>query len=176
MALKVLFIRHASAEPADEDASDAERPLSETGFGEARRTAEAILAMDLRIKAICTSPLLRARQTAEVVAEVHGVEELTVEEALLPDGAPAEFAGQMLAQLTDGPQVIAAVGHGPSIDECLAYLVAGVQDVGTSLSKAGVGCVQLADKKKGLKTKIRWLLHREQLAAISRLPGSIDDE
>jgi phosphohistidine phosphatase SixA len=132
--------------------------------------------MDLTIGAIYTSPLLRARQTADVLAEVHGVRSVIDDDALLPAGAPAEFAGQMLGQLADGPDVIAAVGHGPSIDECLAYLVAGAQDVGTSLSKAGVGCVQLADKKTGLKTKIRWLLHREQLAAMSRLTGFIDDE
>ncbi len=176
MALKVLFIRHASAEPADENTPDELRPLNDAGRAEARRSAEAIRAMDLTIGAIYTSPLLRARQTAEIVAEVHGAQAPREDPSLLPDGAPAEFAGRMLGELDAGPDVIAAVGHGPSIDRCMAYLVAGAEDIGTSLSKAGVGCVQLADKRKGLKTKLRWLLHREQLAAMSRLTGSIDDE
>ncbi len=176
MALKVLFIRHASADSADENTPDEQRSLNDAGFIEARRTAEAIRAMDLTIETIYTSPLLRARQTANVLAEVHEVERVLDDPSLLPDGAPGEFAGRMLERLAEGPGVIAAVGHGPSIDQCLAYLVAGAEDIGTSLSKAGVGCVQLADKKSGLKTKLRWLMHREQLAAMSQLGGSIEDD
>lgn len=45
-------------------------PLSEAGRGQARRVAQEWLANDVRFDHIVSSPLLRARQTAEIVAEI----------------------------------------------------------------------------------------------------------
>ncbi|MFP4052798.1 MAG: phosphohistidine phosphatase SixA [Phycisphaerae bacterium] len=171
--MDVLFIRHASAEP-EGDAGDEARALTEEGFAEAGRTARAIEEMGLDIQHLLTSPLKRARQTAEVVAEAHGAGTPVENEALRPNGSPEALAAQLLTLLDEGLQVVAAVGHSPGIDECLAFLVSGSLDVGTSLSKAGVGCVRVADKRRGLKTRLRWLMHREQLATLATLAQTVD--
>lgn len=64
-------MRHASAEEAA--GSDAKRRLSEQGKREAREAAEALLEREVRPAVVLTSPRLRARETAEIVAQALGI-------------------------------------------------------------------------------------------------------
>ncbi len=166
--MDVLFIRHATAEPAREN-GDAARELTDAGREESRNTARALKVIDCVPQTVLTSPLTRARQTAEIVAETCGLNGPKEEEALSPPGNPEALADHVLRLMDEKLDVVAVVGHAPSLDHCLAYLTAAADDIGTSLSKAGAGCVRLRTKKIGLKTQLRWLMHREQLAMLARL-------
>jgi phosphohistidine phosphatase len=64
-------MRHATAEEAA--GSDATRRLSEQGRREAKEAADAIGKRDVRPAIVLTSPRLRARETAEIVARTLGV-------------------------------------------------------------------------------------------------------
>jgi phosphohistidine phosphatase len=108
------LVRHAEAEPAA-GGGDAARPL--TGRG---REAFAALSRDLaaaaRISRIATSPLLRARQTAEILAGATGAG-LVVEDAL----APGRSAGrEILALGLASGDGAALVGHNPELAEAIA--------------------------------------------------------
>jgi phosphohistidine phosphatase len=101
----VFLVRHAHAAKGEPDES---RPLSERGRSEARLLAEALAARDDPPVLVLTSPLLRARQTAEVIASAAEAE-LRVDERLAP-GATADLLVEALAG-EDGP--VAAIGHQP---------------------------------------------------------------
>ena len=119
--MKVLLIRHAHAVDQDGPGPDEARHLTARGRSVARRVGERLLAKGIHIDALVTSPLVRAVQTAELVA--HGARyggEIEALVALEPGASPRQVAAA-LAKLGD---VVAAVGHEPGLS-VLAALLAG---------------------------------------------------
>ena len=105
----VFLVRHAHSDSGDPDDL---RPLSARGQEEAKKLAERVSAHPTPPRLVLTSPLVRARQTAEHIARAAGAE-ARVEERLAP-GATADLLRRALAEV-DGP--VAAVGHQPDCSE-----------------------------------------------------------
>ena len=103
--MRVLLIRHAEALPGEPDEL---RPLSPEGRAAARELGKRLSADGVRPEAILSSPLLRARETAQALAAELGCE-AEPHEALAP-GATAD--GLRAATAGRGETVI-AVGHQP---------------------------------------------------------------
>jgi phosphohistidine phosphatase len=106
----VLFlVRHAHADPGEPDET---RPLSARGREEARALAERLAASDAAPQVVITSPLLRARETAEAIAAATGAE-LRLDDRLSPG---ATSAG--LQECIEGEKrPVAAVCHQPDCSE-----------------------------------------------------------
>ena len=68
--MNLYLMRHGIALPQDDPsvASDSERPLSHKGVKRMRKAAKGVRRLDIPFDALLTSPLLRARQTAEIIA------------------------------------------------------------------------------------------------------------
>ena len=105
----IFLVRHAHAEPGDPDEL---RPLSPRGREEARVLGERLAKYALPPQLVFSSPLLRARQTAEAIAEPISAE-LRVEDRLSP-GATADDL-RAVVRKEDGP--VAAVCHQPDCSE-----------------------------------------------------------
>jgi phosphohistidine phosphatase len=117
-ARRVYLVRHAKAErePAHDDAA---RPLSEEGRARFRAHARA-LSREIRLARIVTSPYLRARETADLLAAATGAR--VEEDRKLVSGASSGKDLLALARrLGDG---VALVGHNPEVAEAV-QLVAG---------------------------------------------------
>src|SRR5947209_5472920 len=68
--MKVYFLRHGIAVESDEwNGSEFDRPLTGEGCERMQREAKAMAKLDLAPEVIVTSPLVRARQTAEIAAK-----------------------------------------------------------------------------------------------------------
>jgi phosphohistidine phosphatase len=105
----VYLCRHAAAAPGDPDEL---RPLTPEGADQARRLGERLATTAAPPRIVISSPLVRARQTAELIADVTGAELLT-DERLAP-GATVDAVRDLVAGLA-GP--IATVGHQPDCSE-----------------------------------------------------------
>jgi phosphohistidine phosphatase len=101
--VRVYLVRHASAAPGTPD--DA-RPLTAEGRAEADALGERLAAVEL--DAVVSSPLLRARETAEAIARACGLE-AEVHEGL----APGATAATVRDAVTGHGGIVAAVGHQP---------------------------------------------------------------
>jgi phosphohistidine phosphatase len=112
----VYLVRHADALGGHPDET---RELSERGLLEARALAESLADGDLAPAVVLTSPLVRARQTAELIAGAAGAE-LRVDERLAP-GATLESLRDAVGT-ERGP--VAAVCHQPNCSE-IAIAVTG---------------------------------------------------
>jgi len=111
--VRLFIVRHAEAAPGEPDAL---RSLTPAGREQARALADRLPAVD----AVLTSPLLRARETAEAIARAVGVT-ADVEERLAP-GATAEDV-RASVEGRDGAVVI--VGHQPDCSKIVAELTGG---------------------------------------------------
>jgi phosphohistidine phosphatase len=105
--VRVFIVRHAEARPGEPDDL---RPLTDAGRDAARALGERLAGE--RPSAVLSSPLLRARETAEPIAKAAGVE-ARPDERLAP-GASADDVREAVAGLP-GPVVI--VGHQPDCGE-----------------------------------------------------------
>jgi len=105
----VFLVRHAHSDPGDPDDL---RPLSARGRGEATTVAERLAAHATPPCLVVSSPLLRARETAEAIANAAAAE-LRVNERLAPGATADELRGAIGA--SGGP--VAAVCHQPDCSE-----------------------------------------------------------
>jgi phosphohistidine phosphatase len=130
----VFLVRHAHAEKGEPDAV---RPLSQRGRKEASALARQLAGHDSSPDLVLTSPLVRARQTAEAIADEAGVE-LRVDERLAP-GATLLLVREAI-QEADGDGPVAIVGHQPDLSE-VAFELTG-QDPG--FPTGGVAEIELS--------------------------------
>ena len=112
----VFLVRHAHAEQGDPDEL---RELSERGRDEARALAKQLAGHDTPPALVLTSPLLRARQTADQIAQETG-SELRVDDRLAPGLTPE----LLRSVLEDEKEPVAVVGHQPDFSE-IAFALTG---------------------------------------------------
>jgi len=105
----VFLVRHAHSGPGEPDEL---RSLSARGREETAALAKRLAAHSTPPRLVFSSPLLRARQTAEPVAQATGAE-LRVDERLSP-GATASLLREAV-EGAEGP--VAVVGHQPDCSE-----------------------------------------------------------
>jgi phosphohistidine phosphatase len=115
----ILLVRHARAEESH-PLGDAARGLDSKGRLAFRKHARK-LAEDTRLVGIATSPLVRAVQTAEILADAFGLPEVMIDRALVPgarsEGAEATRILQLARELGEG---WALVGHNPGFSAAAA--------------------------------------------------------
>jgi phosphohistidine phosphatase SixA len=111
--MRVYLVRHAEAAPGEPDEL---RALSAAG----RETARALgdrLAAEARVDAVLCSPLLRARETAEAIAQAAGVPAVSTE--LLAPGAAVD---DLLEAVAGRGETVVCVGHQPDCGQIAAAL------------------------------------------------------
>ena len=120
---ELYLVRHAIAAERGEDWPDDEkRPLTAHGVSLFKESVRGLSRLDVAVDEIFTSSLVRAKQTAELLAAgLPGTPQVKVLDALAPGHAP----GAVLAQLARDARRrrIALVGHEPDLGELAAHLV-----------------------------------------------------
>jgi phosphohistidine phosphatase len=138
----LYFLRHASAgERINNPKKDEKRGLDQSGVEQCGYVGRALLALDVQVDLILSSPLKRAAQTASLVGNEMGYEgKLQFEEALRPGTAFPDFRKMLEKYKTQ--ESILLVGHNPNLSEFL----------GRSVSEAG--CEAVIELKKGAVAKV----------------------
>ena len=116
-----FFVRHAEAHPAV-DGDDAARALTKAGRHDARDIFSVLARTAPDIETIFTSPLLRARQTAELLASALRLDRLPEIAPLLARGGSAFEWIRFLRCHKNLPSCVATVGHEPILGGWLSEL------------------------------------------------------
>ena len=143
MSLRLYFLRHGQAGNRHKwQGDDSARPLTARGRQRMKREAAAIRKMDLRLDLILTSPLARAQQTAEIVAETLGLGRRLVTEPRLAPGFGPRQLRPLLAKHRDVGALM-LVGHEPDLSETISHLIGGGR---LDIKKGTLVLVELADR------------------------------
>jgi phosphohistidine phosphatase len=144
--MKLLVIRHGPAGDPDEweaeGRDDQLRPLTPDGKKQMRRAMAGLATLVRQIDVLATSPLVRAVQSAEIVASEYEADMVTVA-ALEPDRDPDETVQWL--QEAGSDQTVVVVGHEPQLSTLIGYLLTGKRASFVVLKKSGVALLDLAD-------------------------------
>jgi phosphohistidine phosphatase len=164
--VKVYVVRHAEAEEQRPGRRDEERELTAEGRADFAQVVAGLAALGIRLDRILTSPLIRARQTAEILAQALPGPRPAELVALAPGGS---FEGVFRA-LRDpsGESGIALVGHEPTLGALVSLSTTGVASDGTPLKKGGVACLKFAGAPRSKSAALAWLLTPKQLRRLGK--------
>jgi phosphohistidine phosphatase len=143
--------------------TDADRPLTPKGRRQLRQIAAAMQSLDLRFNLILSSPYLRARQTAEIVAQSLKLKKrLAFSDELTPDGDPKALIRQ-LNELKPARKNIMLVGHEPRLSRLIALLISGEPATAIDLKKGGLCRLEMDSLCFGRCATLTWLLTPKQM-------------
>jgi phosphohistidine phosphatase len=164
--VKLVVIRHGPAGEREEweaaGKDDRLRPLTPEGVKETKRAAAGLTTLVSRIDLFATSPLVRAVQTAELVAEEYDCS-LVKLEALAPERDPDQTVQWLREQRSD--QTIVIVGHEPHLSTLVSSLLAGKRQSFLELKKGGACQLEVTSPRPGGST-LEWLLTRRELSRL----------
>jgi phosphohistidine phosphatase len=163
---ELYLIRHAVAEErGDEWPDDAKRPLSDDGASRMRKAARGLGRLGVTLDVVVTSPLVRAKQTAELVAAAMNPRPpIVTAESLAPGGTYQEVVTDLEKQ--SRRTRIAIVGHEPGIGEFAARLVGSRHSL--EFKKGAVCRIDVDALPPSGPGDMRWLLTPKILRSIRK--------
>jgi len=152
----VYVIRHAWAEEADGEQfpDDDLRPLTAEGRERFAAVVKTLAQRDLGPQVIATSPLVRCRQTADVLAELLPKKPTVVELDALRPGS--DFASLAAWTAEQGETDVAWVGHAPDVSRLTAALI-GQGDCLLRFAKGTVAAVRFDEAFNRGRGELVWL-------------------
>ena len=143
---------------------DSERPLTPEGRTEMQKIAKSLKAIGLQTDRIYTSPLRRARETAEIAAKILEIPTLEEWDELKPDGSKTGLY-RKLARLEQNPRPI-LVGHEPYLTSMIGEII-GTTSAKIVLKKGGVAKVRITSFTPQISGELRWLLTPKMITKMS---------
>jgi len=167
--MELYVIRHAIAEALGQrnDFSDEKRSLTEEGRSRMREAARGLKKLGVDVELLLTSPLVRAVETAEIVASAIGLGKKEIRQTARL--APGTALDEVLSELKShaGAESIALVGHQPDLGILISSIIQSAAP-SIQLKKGGACCVNVIETVPALRGDLVWLLTPRQLRLISR--------
>ncbi|MDB4881500.1 MAG: putative phosphohistidine phosphatase, SixA [Gemmatimonadetes bacterium] len=170
--MQLLVIRHGIAEDQEAFArtgkDDSLRPLTKSGKREMRFVATGLKRVAPKMAVLASSRLVRAQQTAAIIAAEYSIDDVTELDALAPDARPTALLKWLRALdeelYASGP--VAVVGHEPHLSGLVTWLLTGQTESRLVLKKGGACRVDFAARPAAGKGELRWLMTPAQLRLI----------
>jgi phosphohistidine phosphatase len=164
--MEIWVLRHAKAEESGAGTPDEERALTAGARKGMRAAARGIAKLAPKFDAIWTSPLRRARQTAEPVARALDQRgDLIETDALEPDADPGEILREIEKRRTKRALL---VGHMPHLGKLLGYLMTGRSNTAIDMKKGSLARVAFEGETPKPPGTLTLLLTSKDLAKKAR--------
>lgn len=154
--MEIYLLRHGIAEDAGPGMRDADRALTPKGRKKLRDVLERGRAAGIAPSLIVSSPLVRARQTAELAAEILGYTDPVIQtEALVPESSPQKVWAEIRLHKDAGQLLLA--GHEPLFSAVYAFLLSS-PGLLVDVKKGSLGRIDL--ERIGVQPRgiLRWLI------------------
>src|SRR5215208_4895462 len=159
--MQLLVIRHATAEDVAPDGDDSSRSLTKTGKQEMKDAAAGLRTVVEDLNVIGASPLLRAQQTAEIVAKAYDDVPIDTVDALTPGSDPSALV-DWLGQHASA-DVVAIVGHEPQLGMLVTWFMTGTANSRVEMKKGGAALLDFSSRVAPGSGVLQWVLTRSQL-------------
>ena len=167
--MNLSLLRHGIATDAGAPgaAGDHARPLTDEGRDKTTRVAAALQRMGIAFDLILSSPLVRARETAEIVAAtLNAKKALRLSERLAPGGTLQALVDELNRDHGRCEEVL-LVGHEPDFSRHTSVLITGRPTAQIEMKKAGLCRLQVDELRAGRCATLQWLLPPKLLLRLS---------
>lgn len=167
--MNIFILRHGIAVDRGTPGfdSDSERPLTPKGERKLLQVADAMEAMNLNFDIILTSPFIRARDTARIIADSLGAKKRLQEtDDLTPGGSPKNLIEHIQA-IKPAPENILLVGHEPYLSQLVSFLIAGDIHALVLLKKGGLCKLNTDGLRYARCAMLEWLLTPKQMGVMA---------
>ncbi len=167
--MDLLIVRHATAVDHGDPgyARDEDRPLTPDGIHKFRAAVRGLRKLGVKLDRVVTSPLVRARQTAEILRDALAPQiDLDVSRHLAPDGDYDALLREVAAL---GADRVAVVGHEPHLSGLASHLLVGPRARASVLLKKGAAALIVFEGEPGAGAgTLEWLLQPGALREVGR--------
>ncbi len=168
--MDLVVVRHAVAEDRGAFAAtgkdDSLRPLTDDGRRKMERGARGLARLAPAVEVLASSPLVRAVQTARVVAPALGVKAVEELAALAPGARPDALVPWLRQH--HAASAVCVVGHEPHLGRLVAWLLCGEPEDRVTIGKGGACLVRLVRRPGPRCGELRWLLAPSHLRKLGR--------
>jgi len=168
--MELYLIRHGVAQQLGlkNDFTDERRTLTAEGRDRMREVARGLRKLGVQLDLLLTSPLVRAVETAELVADALG---FSKKEIIQTSGlAPGGSAGELFAEIKShtGVESAALVGHEPYLSELAARIVQSSGHFAMNLRKGSVCSINVLETVPSFRGELVWLMTPKQLRLFAK--------
>jgi phosphohistidine phosphatase len=147
-----IAVAHGTAGVAEDD-----RPLTEEGIRKMKKAAIGMRNLGITPEFILSSPLPRARETAEIVQQISAKKaSLVLVEALAPGGSRAEVY-RKIREHSEAPSIM-IVGHQPSLGEIAGEIAWGSTEHYIEMKKGGACAIEIEEGHEVPRGTLIWLM------------------
>lgn len=167
--MNLYIVRHAIAvergTPGYED--DGQRPLTEAGRKKMKKIAKGLQRLGIELDVILTSPYVRARDTAKILAEQFGMlDKIFFSDNLIPPGNFEALVFEMHEKYDSAN--VALVGHEPMLSSLVSWMTTGDTGVRMTMKKGGVAYLTSETLYQDGRANLEWLLTPALLVELSK--------
>ncbi len=152
----LYIVRHSDAVPSGTPGvHEDQRPLTDKGIRKMKEVARGLRLIDVLPELILTSPLPRAKETADIIAEALGGQVMMTEN-LAPTGSRPELYRELRMHRKRASLMM--VGHQPSLGEIAGEIAWGSSDHCLELKKGGACALEIARLDPVPTGTLLWLI------------------
>jgi phosphohistidine phosphatase len=167
--MNLYIVRHAIAvergTPGYEE--DGQRPLTDAGRRKMKKIVKGLSQLDLDLDLILSSPYVRARDTAKILAGEYKLKgKVALSDNLIP---PGNFE-KLIEEIHQKYNVnnLALVGHEPMLSSLVSWLTTGNTDLRLTLKKGGVAFLSTDNLYQDGHATLEWLLTPALMVELSK--------
>ena len=168
--MNIHLLRHGIAAPLAEenDFRDEKRRLTPEGELKLRRAGQGLKLLQVSFDLIASSTLIRARETAEIIAEVlKHKPPIDIWEELEPEGTAESVCSRLHAHFEKRSLLL--VGHQPSIGILASFLLTGNSNRSLPFKKGSIYSLELTELPPLSVCNLNWVLSSRMLRQIASL-------
>jgi len=165
--MNLFILRHGIAVERDPKSfpDDSRRPLTLKGEDRIRLVCDAIQGLDISFDQILSSPFLRARQTADIVASELNLRDVLGFRDELKPGGDFKALIRQINLLRPAPENVLLVGHEPDLSHLISQLISGQGEALIDLKKGGFAKLEIKERLRPARcATLNWLLTPKQMA------------
>jgi phosphohistidine phosphatase len=167
--MNLYIVRHAIAvqrgTPGDDD--DSQRPLTDDGRKKMKKIVKGLHQLDMQLNTILSSPYVRARDTAKILASEFKLKnQLSFSDNLIPPGNFEALIDEI--QNKYDVENIALVGHEPMLGQLISWLTTGNTDMNINFKKGGVCYLSADNLYQDHRATLEWLLTPALMVELSK--------
>src|SRR6185369_16114390 len=166
--MNLYIVRHAIAvqrgTPGYDD--DSQRPLTDTGRKKMKKIVKGLRQLDLEFDAIVSSPYVRARDTAKILAKEFDMKDIGFSDNLIPPGNFENLVSEIHKKYDVGN--LALVGHEPMLSSLISWLTTGNTDMRVTLKKGGAAYLVADNLYQDGRAALQWLLTPALMVELSK--------